>query len=203
MGGNTQVCSCCGIEKSIQRFHRNGTKQGRLRKCIDCRKEQRDQKDIKYAMLHPDRIKAKASRQYQKNKDYYKNYNLQWKKDNPERMRELWARKYKNPTNRLSSNVSRRIRLCLNGNKNGKSWETLVGFTLSQLKLHLESKFVDGMTWENYGKWHIDHIIPVSFFKYDSFDDVEFKICWRLKNLQPLWASDNIRKGNKIARKVG
>ena len=54
------------------------------------------------------------------------------------------------------------------------------------------------MTWGNYGKWHVDHIIPQAFFKYTSTDDVEFKYCWSLNNLQPLWAKDNIKKKDKI-----
>ncbi len=67
------------------------------------------------------------------------------------------------------------------------------------LRDHLESLFTNGMTWENYGKWHIDHIIPKSFFEFSSPNDVEFKMCWRLDNLQPLWAKDNIIKSNKLS----
>ena len=54
------------------------------------------------------------------------------------------------------------------------------------------------MTWYNHGDWHVDHVIPLSFFKYDSTDDVEFKFCWSLENLQPLWAEDNISKSDKF-----
>jgi hypothetical protein len=54
------------------------------------------------------------------------------------------------------------------------------------------------MSWDNYGKWHIDHKIPVTAFNFERVDDVDFKRCWSLKNLQPLWALDNIVKGNKV-----
>jgi len=56
------------------------------------------------------------------------------------------------------------------------------------------------MTWDNYGRngWHIDHIIPISFFEFKSVNDTEFKYCWNLNNLQPLWESENISKGNKL-----
>lgn len=56
------------------------------------------------------------------------------------------------------------------------------------------------MTWENHGihGWHIDHKIPVSAFKFKKPEDEDFKLCWSLKNLQPLWAFDNISKKNKI-----
>lgn len=54
--------------------------------------------------------------------------------------------------------------------------------------------FTKGMTWENHGHngWHIDHIIPCSFFKYESFEDISFQYCWSLENLQPLWATTEI-----------
>jgi hypothetical protein len=63
---------------------------------------------------------------------------------------------------------------------------------------HISPKFQKGMTWENYGKWHIDHIIPVSAFEFEKETDDQFRKCFSLNNLQPLWAHDNIVKGAKI-----
>jgi hypothetical protein len=54
------------------------------------------------------------------------------------------------------------------------------------------------MTWENYGKWHIDHKRPIASFNFTSYEDPEFKECWALNNLQPMWAKENMSKGNKI-----
>ena len=54
------------------------------------------------------------------------------------------------------------------------------------------------MNWNNYGKWHIDHVRPDRSFNYKSVKDKEFQECWALKNLQPLWAIDNLKKGGKI-----
>ncbi len=82
--------------------------------------------------------------------------------------------------------------------KHGRTWETIVGYTLLELKTHLETLFTDGMNWDNYGKWEIDHIIPDSFFKYTKIEDEEFKKCWALSNIQPLWAIDNIKKGASL-----
>jgi hypothetical protein len=56
------------------------------------------------------------------------------------------------------------------------------------------------MTWENYGDWHIDHKIPVSAFNFSKASDIDFKRCWKLSNLQPLWAAQNVSKGNKLER---
>jgi len=82
--------------------------------------------------------------------------------------------------------------------KNKRHWEDLISYTFQELKEHIEGLFVDGMTWDNYGDWHIDHKIPQSFFKFKSTDDTEFKYCWSLDNLQPLWAVDNLKKGRKL-----
>ena len=54
------------------------------------------------------------------------------------------------------------------------------------------------MSWDNYGEWHIDHIIPVSSFSFDNVDSEDFKKCWSLTNLQPLWSYENIKKSNKL-----
>lgn len=81
--------------------------------------------------------------------------------------------------------------------KGRRKWEVLLGYTTQDLITHLESLFQDGMTWDNYGfyGWHIDHVIPKSCFDFSSVDDEQFLECWSLKNLQPLWAKDNLKKG--------
>ena len=100
--------------------------------------------------------------------------------------------------NRVSMNFSRRMRASISCGKDGRSWESLVGYTLNDLKKHLESKFVEGMTWENYGTdWHIDHIKPVVLFDMKSTDCSDFKECWSLLNIQPLFKYDNLLKGSR------
>ncbi len=69
---------------------------------------------------------------------------------------------------------------------------------MQDLIAHLESLFQPSMTWENYGKWHIDHKRPIASFNFTSYEDPEFKECWALNNLQPMWAKENMSKGNKI-----
>ena len=86
----------------------------------------------------------------------------------------------------------------LKGNKNYRHWETLVGYTMNDLKSHLEKQFYDDMTWENYGQyWHIDHIIPLSWFK----DELDFNEAWKLSNLQPLKKFENLSKNNRYIGK--
>jgi len=95
--------------------------------------------------------------------------------------------------------MSSQIYLAIRGNKAGRSWELLVGYTVGELHAHLESKFTDGMSWDNYGKdgWAIDHIVPKARFHYEHPEDQEFRVCWALANLQPLWAKDNCQKNDR------
>ena len=70
----------------------------------------------------------------------------------------------------------------------------LVGCTVQELRDHLESKFTDGMSWENHGEWHVDHIKPCA--SYALADEAQQKECFHYTNLQPLWANDNMSKGS-------
>ena len=67
---------------------------------------------------------------------------------------------------------------------------------IKQLKQHLKKQFKKGMSWDNYGKWHIDHIKPCASFNLD--DTEEQRRCFNFSNLQPLWVKDNLQKGSKI-----
>mgnify|MGYP001217689456 CR=1 FL=1 len=80
--------------------------------------------------------------------------------------------------------------------KNNTTFE-LLPYTKEELISHLESQFTDGMSWDNMDEWHIDHIRPVSSFNFTTTECEDFKKCWALDNLQPLWAKDNMSKGNK------
>jgi hypothetical protein len=77
--------------------------------------------------------------------------------------------------------------------KRNKTFD-IVGCTPQELKEHLESQFKDGMSWENRNEWHIDHIIPLCSA---TTEDELYKLC-HYTNLQPLWATENIKKGGKI-----
>lgn len=106
------------------------------------------------------------------------------------------ARRHMDPALRLNGNMARSMNKYLRGAK-GSHWEDLIGYSFTELKDHLERQFRKGMTWDNYGShWHVDHIVPASSFKFTSPADPEFKACWALTNLRPLWKPDNIKKRN-------
>lgn len=113
-------------------------------------------------------------------------------------------RKYK-PYAELShtEKITARVRALVRGHlkrgglsKVSRTFATL-GYTPAELMKHLESRFIESMSWDNMSEWHIDHIRPVSSFTFTSMDDPEFKACWALENLQPMWATDNLSKGAK------
>ena len=78
--------------------------------------------------------------------------------------------------------------------------QEILGYSTEDLRLHIESMFSNGMTWEKFmaGEIHIDHIVPIAAFKIESDESDGFKACWSLSNLQPLWARDNLSKGSKV-----
>jgi len=111
-------------------------------------------------------------------------------------------RKTREQSRKRRENIENRIRLNLGTRlwqvvqkKHGNTME-LTGCTKEHLLQHLKSKFTEGMSWENYGQWHIDHIRPCASFNLE--DPEEQKKCFHWTNLQPLWAEDNIRKGAKV-----
>lgn len=110
-------------------------------------------------------------------------------------------RRLSNPKNKLIHSIGVMMRQSLKLGKCGRHWESLVGYTVDQLKQHLEKWFDQFMTWGNYGTyWHIDHIIPIAAFNFETPEDVDFKRCWALKNLRPLEAKENIRKSDKVEK---
>ena len=111
------------------------------------------------------------------------------------------ARINKSPELRISENLRgalKRVFKRNNINKTPKLYLDLLGCSLVDFKQHLESKFKDGMNWDNKGLygWHIDHIIPLCSF--DLTDKKQIKQAFHYTNLQPLWAKENLSKGKKI-----
>ena len=98
---------------------------------------------------------------------------------------------------RIRCNLSGRVCSALKAAGTIKSENTkeLIGCSIEDLKSHLESKFTEGMTWGNYGEWHLDHIKPCVTFNLVEVE--EQRKCFHWTNLQPLWALDNLRKSSR------
>jgi len=160
----------------------------------------------KYIMRNPEKWKEYQRKYRKEHKEEFREYSREWYKKHSEEMREClkkrsreWQKAHpeiKTSKYRIDHSVSELIRQALKGKKAGWRWEKLVGYTLEDLMKHLESQFEPWMSWDNYGKWEIDHIKPKSLFHYETPEDPEFKECWGLENLQPLEISTNRKKHN-------
>lgn len=134
-----------------------------------------------------------------------KAYNQQWNKDNREHVNQYKRdyerkRRAEDPKYRLGARTRTAVYTCLKERNVAKYRSTfdILGYTIEELMTHLEKQFTEGMTWDNYGEWHVDHKIPMTSFNFETTDDPEFKECWCLDNLQPLWGPDNLTKGTKL-----
>lgn len=137
----------------------------------------------------------------QKVKEQIRKYRAANREKVNEKAKVYKAKRYKTvPKIRLNVIMSTSIYHSLKGAKADRHWEDLVGYTLKKLIRHLEKQFVGGMSWENHGEWHIDHKIPISIFNFTKPEHGDFKRCWALKNLQPLWAADNLKKSANIKK---
>jgi hypothetical protein len=123
-----------------------------------------------------------------------KEYKKEWLLDNPDKTKQYYnTLRLNNPHIIAWRNVLKNAIQRMNTKKSISTIEML-GYSADDLKNHLNLLFLDGMSWENWGEWHIDHKIPVS--KFDR--ETPMSIVNSLDNLQPLWALDNLSKGNKF-----
>lgn len=165
----TKECSVCNEVKKLDKFHVAKTK-GKIRaECRTCSSKKR--------------------------KEYYQTHKDETIKQNIKYQNE---RRKQDPAYKIERNMRCRLYHALkkDGAKKSDTTMKLVGCTPNFLKGYIEAKFTDGMTWDNYGDFHIDHIRPCASF--NLLNEEEQRICFHYKNLQPLWGHDNLIKGSKF-----
>lgn len=143
------------------------------------------EKNKKYAQLNKDKKKVYDKNYSNENKDKIKQRGKKYREENKDKIIES-KKKYneKNPHLVAWRRILRNSLRDLGNRKNGKTIE-LLGYSALDLKNHLESRFTEGMTWGNYGEWHIDHIKQVISFPKETPSSVVNA----LSNLRPLWAT--------------
>jgi len=188
----TKECKICKVIKEEEEFFTCGRYKDKIYRrgeCIKCHNSLRFGKNNEYYKERNKTLERKLKNKITKSKPEYK-----------EKQRIYENKKYKEDiVYRLKKCLRIRVRIALKAKKWRKdnTLHKYLGCSLDQLKEHLASKFIDNMTWENYGfgldKWTIDHIIPL-----DSAQTPEemYKLC-HFSNLQPMWYIDNIKKSNK------
>ena len=180
-----KLCSKCKKKLPITDFYKDRrTKDGLYSNCKKCSYQYTQ----KWAKENPKKVGG---------------YQKEWIAKNPEKhkyfKREHQRKRRMNIRFRLDGNLAATINHILKGQKAGRKWQTLVGYTTKNLMKHLERQFDKNMTWDNYGSyWEVDHIKPKILFRYNTPEDPEFKKCWALENLQPLEKSANRKKHDKF-----
>lgn len=141
----------------------------------------------------------KENKEYiqQRNKEYSKKYYTENKNKIQKRHNAYFKTRKKYDLNfKLAYNLRTRISHAINRNSKGGSTIKDLGWSIDQFKQYISLKFQTKMSWKNYGQWHLDHIIPLSSFNLT--DRPQFLKACHYTNYQPLWATDNFKKGNKI-----
>lgn len=204
--GETKTLDCFGIDKKRS--------CGRRTWCKPCHaasnKRWRDRFPEKskaacanWQRNNKDKAEAKRRRFMQRKPNYYAEKIAAYRREHPDRVRESKrARRLlnkMNPAERLNHRMRRAIRRSLGGSKGFVSTFDLLDYSVVELQNHIERQFVSGMDWKSFlrGEIHIDHIVPLSSFKFKTPFDVEFRRAWALTNLRPLWAKDNVHKNAK------
>lgn len=211
------------LKKRRERYKENIEKE---KKCIkryyENNKEKIIEKVKQYRQDNPEKVKKWLEEWEKNNPERVKEIKERWRKDNPEKVKENiknWQknnirrlRKYnaqyiknKRRTNlkfNLNSKISTAIRFSLKGNKKGRHWESMVGYTLGDLIKRLKRTMPEGYIWQDVlnGKLHIDHIMPISVFNFDKPEHINFQRCWALENLTLLPAKENLIKHNKLTK---
>ena len=159
------------------------------------------EKNKQYYLDNREKI-LKQSKQYQldnieKLRERQKQYRLVNREKKKKYDRQYEKNKMKtDPIFKFIKYQRSRIRSALKRKRKSKSTIGLLGCSAERCWNHLEQQFKPGMTRDNYGLWHIDHILPCAYF--DLSDPKQQEKCFHYTNLQPLWAIDNIKKGAKL-----
>ena len=217
-----KICTVCNIEREIMEFYKkSSSKDGYRTNCKYCcmeynkqRKDRQREYNKNYIQKNSELLKEKNRQYYRDNIDYFKEKNIEIRQRLcPEKKKE-YSKKYESkestkekrrkkiserlksdPLFKLRTYIRKRILYSLmNGGYSKKSQtENILGCSIDEFKIYIESKFKEGMSWENQGEWHLDHIKPSCLAQTEA----EILELNHYSNFQPLWASENLSKGGR------
>jgi arsenate reductase-like glutaredoxin family protein len=173
-------------------------------------KEKMDGWRSEYNKKNKEKMRKWYSEYNKKNREAINEYQRKWRAANKDKQYAYYLRSkdkilesQRKCYNKVGKAICRQIYEALKEKKAGRHWEYLVGYTIKDLIMHLESQFTMEMNWNNYGShWCIDHRIPQSWFHFESTDDENFKRCFSLDNLQPMSNKNNYFKNSRFAGTV-
>lgn len=184
---------------------RGWTRSWRLRNSDKAKAREREYKEKNRELIRQkdrERIAATRDARNAKQRDRramdperYREYVKRWQKENPDKVRVMRRRRIATPRGALTNTVRAAVHRGLtHGGKSGKRTFEALGYSVDDLMAHLERQFLRGMSWQNYGQWHVDHIRPLASFVFETVDDPGFREAWAITNLRPLWADENRQK---------
>jgi polyribonucleotide nucleotidyltransferase len=205
MRKSSKICKKCNEDKILSEFKpKKQCVDGYENICKECDKKYQKE----YREKNKDKIKNQRKRHYSENKAKIKEKSKNYYYDNIDVVKERisnYKKENKDKINEYNRNY-------MNKNKHVRVWRNLIyktieklgtkkenhtidelGYSALDLKNHIKSLFTDGMSWDNHGEWHVDHIKPISKFN----EKTPIKEVNALNNLQPLWGPDNLKKGSK------
>lgn len=185
--GNGNCLDCSTVKNRKSKSYRRDWHKANMTRIKENKKiyqinnsDQIRKNKAEYHLKNACRISEKNKKYYDENKEHVIKRNRLYRKNNP-----------------IAHSIRDLLKRLCNDWKGGRSKSEIeLGYTHSQFKSHMESLFTEGMSWDNHGEWHIDHIVPVKWWLDNDITDPS--MINALINLQPLWAKDNLTKGCKI-----
>ena len=147
----------------------------------------------KYREEHKEEIAAKKRADYHANPEPAKRRAKEWRQKNKSKYNAYCKKRLDDDIN---ARLAHRLRTQIGTYIHRHTAVEELGCTIREFREYLAERFIDGMTWQNYGEWHVDHIKPLASF--DLTDEDQFKEACHYTNLQPMWAKDNQSKGRKL-----
>jgi hypothetical protein len=203
----TNVCKKCGVEKPIEKYRKY--KNGFYTTCKACcslkwslnNKDYRKNYDKEYYKKNKEKKDLAAKKSTLKNKEKYKKVKDAYYQENK---KEIIKRKNRRVSERMKIDlvflVKTKVRWSIKtvfsrtGYTKKSRTQDILGISFDEFKIYIETQFLEGMSWDNHGKWHLDHKTPIS---WATTEEEVYKLNY-YTNFQPLWACDNLSKGNKF-----
>jgi hypothetical protein len=196
-----KTCTKCNIEKPYSDFYKTKrSNDGHHARCKQCQKQYKAEN--KHKWIEYRQKNKQRDIEYRKNRSHIKkDYDRKYREKNRERLNRIKREYRKNKRNqdpvfRLKGRIRARLLYAIKSKNYDKKYSTIeyLGCSYKFYKDYLQNRFKDGMSWDNHGEWHIDHIIPLS----SANTEEELIKLFHYTNTQPLWASENQSKGSKI-----
>jgi len=213
--GFKRCCKCNEIKPATEEYFNRlkKAKDGFRFECKECKKKEYEsyknialENNKRRYTLKKDAILLNCKKYRESHKEQIRNFLKEYYKDNMKKIKEsakrsMYRRIEEDSGYKILVRYRTRLYKALKGISKSKCTKDLIGCSIEELKVYLENQFKNGMSWDNYGEWHVDHIKPCITFDFTK--EEEQKKCFNYTNLQPLWACDNLKKSARFNEATG